>query len=230
MWLQIRQEDDEEEQAEGLREEEGASEEEDGPESDEEQPEEEVDRAAKPTHPAAAATAPPVARQTEAAVTTKKGWGPADTLVPPNKGRKSPPAVHPTALSKLKFIITGCLDSLEREEAEKLIEDCGGKVTKKVSRQTDYVVRGIDTDRRPIQGSKVKEAEALGKPLIDEDGLFALIRQQQPLQQAPAASRLAKRHAAGPPAGSTAKAAKLLLQDWARSMPRIVVDHRTWVV
>jgi len=189
---------------------------------------------------------PAVAAPTYGGEGAKKGWGPADKLVPPNKGRKSPPGVHPAALEGLKFIITGCLDSLEREEAEALIEECGGKVTKKVSRQTDYVIRGIDTDRKPIQGSKVKEAESLQTPLIDEDGLFALIRSkcaaQQPVASKKAAKaakpakksdgRSSKRQAAGPPAGvsggSKAKAAKLLLQDWARTMPPIVVDHRAW--
>jgi BRCT domain type II-containing protein len=45
---------------------------------------------------------------------------------PPNKGQKPLPVGPPGCLEGLSFIITGILDSLEREEASKLIESYGG--------------------------------------------------------------------------------------------------------
>ena len=65
-------------------------------------------------------------------------------------------------LSGKVFVLTGTLSSLTRDEARKLIEKAGGKVTGSVSRNTDYLVAGASP------GSKLKRAEALGVDIIDE--------------------------------------------------------------
>ena len=44
----------------------------------------------------------------------------------------------------LTFVITGILESVEREEAADLIQRYGGKVTQSVSKKTSYVVVGRD--------------------------------------------------------------------------------------
>ena len=44
----------------------------------------------------------------------------------------------------LTFVITGVLESIEREEAADLIQRYGGKVTKSVSKKTSCVVVGWD--------------------------------------------------------------------------------------
>ena len=44
----------------------------------------------------------------------------------------------------LTFVITGVLESIEREEAADLIQRYGGKVTQSVSNKTSYVVVGQD--------------------------------------------------------------------------------------
>ena len=44
----------------------------------------------------------------------------------------------------LTFVITGVLESIEREEATDLIQRYGGKVTQSVSKKTSYVVVGRD--------------------------------------------------------------------------------------
>ena len=47
-------------------------------------------------------------------------------------------------LEGLTFVITGVLESLEREEAQSLVEKYGGKVTKSLSKKTSYLVAGRD--------------------------------------------------------------------------------------
>ena len=42
------------------------------------------------------------------------------------------------------FVITGILESIEREEAADLIQRYGGKVTQSVSKKTSYVIMGQD--------------------------------------------------------------------------------------
>jgi len=67
-----------------------------------------------------------------------------------------------------RFVLTGKLNSLTRDEAQKLIEQAGGKVTASVSSKTDYVVVG---DKG---GSKQKKAEALNIPQINEEEFKAI--------------------------------------------------------
>jgi DNA ligase (NAD+) len=67
-----------------------------------------------------------------------------------------------TRLAGKIFVVTGRLSKYTREEAEKTIEDAGGKVTKSVSKKTDYVVAGADA------GSKLDKARELGVKVIDE--------------------------------------------------------------
>ncbi|KAJ6963931.1 hypothetical protein NC652_002277 [Populus alba x Populus x berolinensis] len=55
---------------------------------------------------------------------------------PPHKGEKEVPEGAPNCLAGLTFVISGTLDSLEREEAEDLIKRHGGRVTGSVSKKT----------------------------------------------------------------------------------------------
>ncbi len=59
-------------------------------------------------------------------------------------------------------MLTGTLAHFARDEAKKMIEDAGGKVTGSVSKKTDYVVAGADA------GSKLDKANQLGVKVIDE--------------------------------------------------------------
>lgn len=68
------------------------------------------------------------------------------------------------------FVLTGTLPGMTREEATELITGAGGKVTGSVSKKTDYVLAGSEA------GSKLAKAEALGIPVIDEDGLRNLLQ------------------------------------------------------
>jgi DNA ligase (NAD+) len=67
-----------------------------------------------------------------------------------------------TQLAGKTFVLTGTLSNYSRDEAKKMIEDAGGKVTGSVSKKTDYVVAGADT------GSKLDKATELGVKVIDE--------------------------------------------------------------
>jgi DNA ligase (NAD+) len=86
--------------------------------------------------------------------------------IPALPQQKSPAAAQ--VLAGKKFVITGTLPTLSRQEAKAWIESRGGKVTASVSRQTDYVVVGSDP------GSKLKKAQELGIPLLSEAELLAL--------------------------------------------------------
>ncbi|GMH01818.1 hypothetical protein Nepgr_003657 [Nepenthes gracilis] len=90
---------------------------------------------------------------------------------PPHKGEKEVPEGAPDCLAGLTFVISGTLDSLEREEAEDLIKRHGGRVTGSVSKKTDYLL--CDED---IEGRKSARAKELGTPFLTEDGLFDKIR------------------------------------------------------
>lgn len=67
------------------------------------------------------------------------------------------------------FVLTGKLESFTRDEAAKLIEDRGGKVSGSVSKKTDFVVAGSDA------GSKLTKAESLGVKVLSEDEFREMI-------------------------------------------------------
>jgi DNA ligase (NAD+) len=76
-------------------------------------------------------------------------------------------------LAGLTFVLTGALPALSREEAKQKIEAAGGKVSGSVSKKTSYVVAGEEA------GSKLDKAHELKIPVLDEDGLLALLRPAQ---------------------------------------------------
>ncbi|MGH7907697.1 MAG: NAD-dependent DNA ligase LigA [Candidatus Binataceae bacterium] len=72
------------------------------------------------------------------------------------------------ALRDKSFVLTGTLDSMTREEAERKILAAGGRVTSSVSRKTDYVVAGSDP------GSKLRKAGELGVRTLNESEFVEL--------------------------------------------------------
>ncbi|XP_063867736.1 replication factor C subunit 1-like isoform X2 [Scylla paramamosain] len=89
---------------------------------------------------------------------------------PANPGSKEIPEGKPDCLQGLVFVLSGVFDSLDREESSELIKKYGGRVTTSVSRNTSYLVVGVEAGE-----SKLKKAEQLGTKQIDEDGLLELI-------------------------------------------------------
>ncbi len=80
-----------------------------------------------------------------------------------------PPERAGDSLAGMRIVLTGGLASMSRNEAKKLLESQGAKVTSTVSKQTDYVVAGENP------GSKFEKAQTLGVEILDEAGLLALL-------------------------------------------------------
>ncbi|KAM9857419.1 replication factor C subunit 1 [Aulostomus maculatus] len=86
-------------------------------------------------------------------------------------GSKEIPMGAENCLEGCVFVLTGVLESIERDDAKSLIERYGGKVTGNVSKKTTYLVRGRDSGV-----SKLEKAESMGTTILDEDDLLELIR------------------------------------------------------
>jgi DNA ligase (NAD+) len=68
-------------------------------------------------------------------------------------------------------VFTGALDSLTRDEAERLVRDAGGRTSTSVGERTDCVVVG----KQP--GTKTDRAAELGVPTLTEKEFLVLVRQ-----------------------------------------------------
>jgi DNA ligase (NAD+) len=75
----------------------------------------------------------------------------------------------PGPLAGKTFVVTGTLESMTRDEAEKAIEDLGGKVAGSVSKKTSYLVAGAEA------GSKLAKAQQLGTAILNEAEFKAII-------------------------------------------------------
>lgn len=85
----------------------------------------------------------------------------------PEEARKQSPITGKT------IVVTGTLPTLDRREAEALIERLGGKAAGSVSKKTSYVLAGENA------GSKLTRAGELGIPVLSEEEFFQLIGEQR---------------------------------------------------
>lgn len=67
------------------------------------------------------------------------------------------------------FVFTGALETMTRDEAQKLVEAHGGRATSSVTKKTTHVVAGSDP------GSKLAKAESLGIEILNEEEFKRLI-------------------------------------------------------
>ena len=74
-----------------------------------------------------------------------------------------------TALAGRRFVFTGTLSSMKREEAAERVKSLGATVSSSVSGRTDYVVVGENP------GSKADKARDLGVTTLTEAEFVALV-------------------------------------------------------
>lgn len=67
------------------------------------------------------------------------------------------------------FVLTGSLKHFSREQAKKIIEDLGGRVSSSISKKTDFLVVG----EKP--GSKLQKAKQFGTKIINEQEFLRLV-------------------------------------------------------
>jgi DNA ligase (NAD+) len=81
--------------------------------------------------------------------------------------------VEPTEgpLSGKTLVVTGTLPGFSRSEAEEAIRAAGGHAASSVSAKTDYLVAGDKA------GSKLARAQALGVPVLDEEGFRRILEE-----------------------------------------------------
>jgi DNA ligase (NAD+) len=84
--------------------------------------------------------------------------------------RAAVPADAPQPFLGKTVVVTGTLEGMGREEAKAAIEAAGGKASGSVSAKTDYLVAGEKA------GSKLKKAQDLGVPVLDEAAFLAMLR------------------------------------------------------
>ncbi|MDE7105529.1 MAG: NAD-dependent DNA ligase LigA [Ruminococcus sp.] len=75
-------------------------------------------------------------------------------------------SISDNRFSGLTFVLTGTFPTMKRDEAKKLIESFGGKVSGSVSKKTNFVVAGEDA------GSKLTKAQDLGIEILSENDLI----------------------------------------------------------
>ncbi len=92
---------------------------------------------------------------------TAAGIEPPEIVVP------APAAVTP--VKGKRFVLTGTLPTLTREEAAARLERAGARVAASVSSKTDFLVAGEKA------GGKLDKARELGVEILDESGLLELL-------------------------------------------------------
>ncbi len=114
---------------------------------------------------------PVVAKQVAAYFRDADNAAVVDRLLAAGMSWPRPPPVSASSAQRDKtFVLTGTLNSLTREEATQAIVQRGGKVSGSVSKKTHYVVAGAEA------GSKLKKAERLGVPILDENAFLKLLK------------------------------------------------------
>lgn len=92
-----------------------------------------------------------------------------------NPGSKEVPKRSDLCFTNMTFLITGVLDSLERNEVEEIIKEHGGKTVSSVSKKLSYLIIGDEPGP-----AKIKKAESLEINQISEDDFLDLLRTLPP--------------------------------------------------
>lgn len=81
-------------------------------------------------------------------------------------------------MAGLTFLVTGVLESLERDECGSIIKEYGGKTMTVVGKRLNYLIVGEDAGPK-----KLAQAEEQGVKIISEDGFFDLIRERSGMKK-----------------------------------------------
>jgi DNA ligase (NAD+) len=73
-------------------------------------------------------------------------------------------------LKDLTFVISGVFAKHSRDQYKDMIELHGGKNSSSISKKTSYILAGDN-----MGPEKLKKAESLGVPIIDEDTFLKMI-------------------------------------------------------
>ena len=73
-------------------------------------------------------------------------------------------------ISGKRFVVTGTISFMGRDEIERIIENYGGQASSSVSKKTDVVIVGEKA------GSKETKARELGIPIWDEEQLYSVLK------------------------------------------------------
>lgn len=89
---------------------------------------------------------------------------------PKNPGSKPIPIGKKDCFGGLKFLITGVLESMDREECKTIVEKYGGSLVSGVTKKLDYLIVGDDAGV-----SKLEKATELKIKKLNEDEFLQLI-------------------------------------------------------
>lgn len=95
-----------------------------------------------------------------------------------NHGCKEIPKGKPDCLKGLQFVISGILESMERDEAVDLIKSCGGNVVSALSKKVTHLLVGEEAGPK-----KTEQAKQMKIVQITEDELLSMIRKKSGLPE-----------------------------------------------
>lgn len=70
------------------------------------------------------------------------------------------------------FVVTGVLESMERDDVKSLIERYGGKVTGNISKKTTYLVQGRDSGVSKLEKVSLSSGSAVIDSIATEETLI----------------------------------------------------------
>jgi len=89
----------------------------------------------------------------------------------PNIGQKLHPKGSKDALAGVCIIVSGVLDSFERQDMEQYVKDHGGSVSKSVTKKVTHLV----TDHGEAGPSKLAKCKELNIPCVSEDVILKMV-------------------------------------------------------
>ena len=92
---------------------------------------------------------------------------------PQNLGGRQWPSPVASALEGKRFVLTGILETITRDQLKKLLQDSGARVLTTYSKRLDYLVVGRDSGP-----SKVRKAQEDGVETLDEEECYNYLCQK----------------------------------------------------